>query len=347
MPEPLRSFTPSRLRPHLPFAVLGIASVVLFWGPLRELAALSLSADPYSYILLIPFISAFVLYLERRKVFAGIGTDRSLRVATLLAGALAMYGLFGLNVVNPPAEYVLSIRVVSILLVWTAAFALCYGAPALKVAKFPFLLLLLMVPIPSNLMGKIVTGLQWGSAEAAYGLFQLTGVPIFRVGVNLQLPVVGIEVARECSSIHSACALFITGLLVGHLFLKSLRAKVCLTFLTIPIAMFTNAVRITTLWFLATKVDIGFLYGNLHRNGGILFSLVSLSVLMGCLYLLRKLEGRGRISETWRRMGRKRKKKTPNEDSASQSDPAAGITKAEVGAGAPGAGLQSRASEET
>jgi exosortase/archaeosortase family protein len=120
---------------------------------------------------------------------------------------------------------------------------------------------------------------------------------MFRVGVNFELPVVGIEVARECSSVHSACALFITGLLVGHLFLKSLRAKICLTLLTLPIAMFTNAVRIVTLWFLATKVDIGFLYGNLHHNGGILFSLVALSILMGCLYLLRKLEGRGHPPE--------------------------------------------------
>jgi exosortase/archaeosortase family protein len=82
----------------------------------------------------------------------------------------------------------------------------------------------------------------------------------------------------------------VAGLLVGHLFLRSLRAKVGLTLPTIPVAMFTNAVRIGTLWFLATKIDIGFLYGNLHRNGGIVFSLVSLSVLSICLFLLRKLE---------------------------------------------------------
>jgi exosortase/archaeosortase family protein len=87
------------------------------------------------------------------------------------------------------------------------------------------------------------------------------------------------------------------------LFLQSLRAKVCLTLLTIPIAMFTNAVRIVTLWFLATKVDIGFLYGNLHRNGGILFSLVSLSILMSCLHQLRKLEGHWRLPSESRRSG--------------------------------------------
>jgi hypothetical protein len=41
-----------------------------------------------------------------------------------------MYGLLALDIVNLPAPYVLSIRVGSILLVWAAEFALCYGAPA-------------------------------------------------------------------------------------------------------------------------------------------------------------------------------------------------------------------------
>jgi exosortase len=210
-----------------------------------------------------------------------------------LAGTLAAYGLFAAGIVSPPAEYRLSIEIACILLVWAAAFALCCGALALRSARFPFLLLLLLAPMPLNLMDKIVTGLQWGAAEATYLIFQLAGVPVFRRGVNFELPVVGIEVARECSSIHSACALFITSLLVGHLFLRSLRGKVCLTLLSIPIAMFANAVRITTLWSLAVKVDIGFLYGNLHHDGGIVFALVGLAILMGCAWLLRKLEGRG------------------------------------------------------
>jgi exosortase len=270
---------------------LGTASIAVFWKTLRELAALSLSADAYSYILLIPVIGAFVLYLERRRIFVRPGTTRSLVIAALpAAGALGIFGLLATRIVIAPAQYVLSIEVVTIVLTWAAVFALCYGAPALRAARFPFLLLLLLVPMPSNWMERIVTALQWGAAEAAYTLFQLTGVPIFRTGVNFELPIVGIEVARECSSIHSACALFITGLLVGHLFMRSLWAKVCLTFLTLPIAMFTNAVRIVTLWSLATKVDIGFLYGNLHHNGGILFSLIALSILMGCVYLLRMLE---------------------------------------------------------
>jgi exosortase/archaeosortase family protein len=116
---------------------------------------------------------------------------------------------------------------------------------------------------------------------------------MYRDGFRFELPGIGIEIAKECSSIHSAWALFITGLLLAHMFLRFTQAKICLSVLTVPIAIFTNGVRIVTLCCLATWVDPGFLYGDLHHRGGILFSLVSLSILVGFLCLLRKLEGHG------------------------------------------------------
>ena len=282
-------------RPHLPFAMFGLASAALFWAPLHQLVSLSLADQRYSHIILIPAISAFFLYRERHRIFGRIAFSPGTGLP-LLAIALAMYGLLGLRVVRPPANSWLSVVMLAIVLVWLAGFAACYGARACKAAMFPLLLLLLLVPIPFDAMDGIISVLQRGSAEATYGLFKLAGVPMFRDGVRFELPGVGIEVAKECSSIHSAWALFITGLLVAHMLLKSIWSKVCLSVLTVPIAMGTNAVRIVTIWFLGTKVDVGFFYGNLHRNGGILFSLISLSILMGCLSVLRKMEGRGRVT---------------------------------------------------
>ena len=119
-------------------------------------------------------------------------------------------------------------------------------------------------------------------------------MPFFRQGFGFELPGIGIEVAKECSSIHSFWALFITGLLVGHFLLRSLSAKVCLSLFTLPLAVFTNAVRIVTIWSLAVHVDIGFMYGDLHHKGGIVFSLISLSILLFSLSVLRKIESRKR-----------------------------------------------------
>ena len=78
---------------------------------MRELAALSLSADAYSYILLIPVIGALVLYLERHKVFSRLGTARFPIAAALpAAGGLAIFELLAMHIIRSPAEYVLSIR---------------------------------------------------------------------------------------------------------------------------------------------------------------------------------------------------------------------------------------------
>ena len=280
---------PHRLLPHGLACAIGLASIGLFWGPLHQLVSLSLADQRYSHIVLIPVISAFVMYRERRNVFSltafrpGVGLP-------FLAAALAMSGLLALSGGRVPAEYRLSTIMLGFVLVWAAGFAVCYGVHSFKSAIFPLLFLLLLVPVPFDVMDKIVSVLQRGSAEVTYFFFQLVGVPMFRDGVRFELPGVGIEVAKECSSIHSCWALFITGLLVAHLFLKSLWTKACLSILTVPIAMFTNAVRIVTIWFLGTKVDVGFFYGNLHHRSGILFSLISLSILMGCLVILRKME---------------------------------------------------------
>jgi exosortase len=270
--------TSSALRPRLLLAASALASVALFWTSWRQLVSLSLDDRRYSHLILIPLISAFFLYRERRAIFSRVALSPRLGLPFLAAALLLWF------------VHHLSAAILAAVLVLVAGFAVAYGAHALKAARFPLLFLLLLVPIPFDVMDRIIAVLQRGSAEATYALFKLTGVPVFRDGVRFELPGIGLEIAKECSSIHSAWALFITGLLLAHMFLKSLWTKTGLTVITIPIAMLTNAVRIATLWFLGTHVDIGFLFGNLHRNGGILFSLISLSILIVFLYLLRKLE---------------------------------------------------------
>ena len=267
MPSETPFLAPAHRSPHLLFAIFGLASMALFWVPLHQLIALSLADPRYSHLVAIPGISAFFLYRERHKIFSRI-VFRPAGGLPLLAATLAMYGLLALRAVRAPTNYTLSLAMLSIILVWAAGFAVCDGVEALRAARFPFLLLLLLVPIPFDLMEKIVTVLQRGSAEATYAFFRLADVPMFRDGTRFELPGIGVQIAKECSSIHSSWALFITGLLLGHLFLKLVWGKVCLCVLTVPIAMLTNAVRIVTIWFLGTHVNVGFFYGNLHRNGG-------------------------------------------------------------------------------
>jgi exosortase len=105
------------------------------------------------------------------------------------------------------------------------------------------------------------------------------------------LPGISIEVAKECSGIHSTLALFIVSLLAGHLFLSSGWKKFVLVLFALPIVCVTNGLRIAVLTLLAVYVDSSFMYGSLHRGGGIGFFLLALLFLSAILHLLRKGEG--------------------------------------------------------
>ena len=152
------------------------------------------------------------------------------------------------------------------------------------------LFLFLMVPIPDFLLNQAISWLQSGSTEVSHALFELMGVPVLRNGFIFSLPGVNIEVARECSGIRSSLALFITTLLAGHLFLRSTWTKAVLTFITLPLLVVKNGIRIVTVTMLSIYVDPGFLTGRLHQQGGILFFLLALVFLAPVLRLLQTSE---------------------------------------------------------
>jgi exosortase/archaeosortase family protein len=47
-----------------------------------------------------------------------------------------------------------------------------------------------------------------------------------------------------------------------------------------------NGIRIVTLTMLATYVDPGFLYGNLHREGGVVFFMIGLLLMVPVFWIL-------------------------------------------------------------
>jgi exosortase len=277
---------------HAGFAAFWLLSIAAFWGPLRQLALLALNDQEYTHILVIPCITAGLIFWARKSVFGTAAFHFRLGIPMAVVTAACAWPL---SRVFPMTKegYELSVAILAVLLVWGSGFLLCYGVSALRSARFPLLFLALMIPIPTAPMDKVIFALQTGSSELVFVLFKLFGVPFFRHGFTFELPGISIEVAKECSSIHSAWALFITGLLVGHFLLRSGAAKACLSLLTLPIAVLTNAMRIVIIWMLAVHVDVGFMYGDLHHRGGIAFSVISLSLLLFSLWILRKLEARG------------------------------------------------------
>jgi exosortase len=127
-------------------------------------------------------------------------------------------------------------------------------------------------------------------------LFRTIGMPSFRHGFRFLLPGVEIEVANECSGIRSTTALVVVSVLTSYALLRSLSGRILFAVAAIPIGIFKNAVRIVTLSYLGVYVDRAYLDGKLHHQyGGLIFSSLSLLLVVPLLMLLRKAERSGRL----------------------------------------------------
>lgn len=288
MPQFLYTFG-RRAKHHLCFLLFESLSIFAFWQPSKILWALSLHDETYSHILVVPLISFALLYLQRRALFSDVRISPIACTPFLLTGFIvysASRNAF------PNRDIRLSLIVCALVLVLMGGFVLSYGIRSFRAALFPLLFLSMMIPLPSSVIDKAIFALQKGSAIAAYALFRAFGVPVLWSGFKFTLPGVEIEVAKECSGIRSCLSLIMTVIVAGHIFLKSNWKKLLLGVLTVPIAIFKNAVRIVTLSCLGVYVDRNFLFGKLHRYGGLPFALIALALLGPVLWFLYRGEVR-------------------------------------------------------
>jgi exosortase len=269
--------------------VLLIALVTYFWQPLNALYALTEQEEHYSHIVLIPWLSLYVFYLDRKTIL-------SAETWSPWLGSILL-GIAGLWVWRADTatygENLLTVTTLAFVMMCWGIFLFCYGVQAFRTNLFGLLILLWMVPFPVGLLNEVIVFLQRNSAEATDMVFSFLGIPFFREGFFFALPNIKIHVAQECSGIRSALSLIITSLVAGHFLLRSAWGKLALVAIVVPLAIVKNAFRIVGLTLLANYVDPSFLTNSiLHRSGGIPLFAVSVAILLSLAWLLRNIEKR-------------------------------------------------------
>jgi exosortase len=276
------------------FRILGFVLVctlpfVLAGSTIRVLISLIRSNETFSQIPLIPLVSIFLILTDRKRVLAKLSFRWALGACVLPLGLMTVAAA-KLNLLESGPNNRACLLMVGIVLAWMGTFALFFGADAFKAAIFPLCFLVFMIPIPEPVLSKTIYLLQEGSAYVAECFFKLAGVPYLRRDLVFVLPGVAIRVAEECSGIRSSLALLITTVLASYVFLRTSWKRILLCALVVPLAIFKNGLRIMTLSTLAIYVDPGFLYGNLHHHGGIVFFILALVPMIAVLLVLQKSE---------------------------------------------------------
>jgi exosortase C (VPDSG-CTERM-specific) len=264
---------------------------LLFAQSLTRLMLYAAQSDLYSYILLVPFISGYLLYMNRSRASVAYGTSI---VGTMTVTAIAMAAM----VAGRRWERDLSVNdgfslmALAFVSFVAAGGFLFFGSKWMATMAFPATFLLFTVPLPEAVTKWLEAALTVASAEAAAWFFNVSGTPVLHEGTLLKLPGIVLRVAHECSGIHSTWVLFMTTLLASQLFLKTRWRRIILVAFVIPLGILRNGFRILVIGLLCVHVGPQMIDSSIHHRGGPLFFVLSLVPLLVLLLWLRRQEMR-------------------------------------------------------
>ncbi len=272
--------------------LLFVSTLILLFLPiLTALAEHVAASELHSYILLIPFISAYLIYVQRTQLPKRLAcspkpaiTAGAIGIAALVIGWLA-------NVQTWVSwnDY-LGLMTFSFLCLLVGGGFLFLGGRWMSAAAFPVAFLFFMIPMPDAMVDALETGSKLASTEAATLFFYLSNTPFLRQGTIFVLPDISIQVAQECSGIRSSWILFITSLLGSYLFLRSSWRRAALVAFVIPLGILRNGFRILVIGLLCVHIGPGMIDSPIHHRGGPIFFVLSLVPLLLLLWWLRRGE---------------------------------------------------------
>lgn len=272
------------------FAV-GVLLCVLFANHLYSLIQYASENSLHSHVLLVPFISGYLIYLQRNALPKIDRSSAACGTLMLVIGAAAFGFAQRMQPNLSPGDFLSWIAFSFVTFLISSAFFFL-GRIWMSAVCFPIAFLYFLVPLPEAAVHSLETMLKLGSAEAASLFFGMSGIPVLRDGVVFQLPGITLEVAQECSGIRSSYVLFVTSVIASYLLLKSPWRRAVLLAVVIPLAILRNGFRILVLGLLCVQIGPHMIHSVIHQSGGPLFFGLSLLPFFLLLWWLRKGESK-------------------------------------------------------
>lgn len=257
-----------------------------FVMPLREFVNYARHSEVHSYVLLIPFVTAYLIYIRWKQLSRELSS--SWGYALLLAGAGTGALFASLHFTELGQNDYMTLLALSFVCFVIAGTFLFLGRKWARSAMFPLFFLAFMIPLPEAAVDFLENASKEASAEVANWLFLISGTPALRMGTVFQLPGISIMVAKECSGIRSSLVLVITSLLAANMFLRTTWRRALLVGAVIPLGLLRNGFRILVISLLCVHLGPEMINSQIHRRGGPIFFVASLIPLFVVLWWLRR-----------------------------------------------------------
>jgi exosortase len=229
-------------------------------------------SDPnFQHGIFVPLFALFVLWQDRKRLKA-IASEPSWAGLPLVVLSLFMLVLGVLG-----AELFFSR--VSLLILLAGLIILFQGWPFFRAVLFPWVFLILMIPIPTLILQQVTFPLQLLASKLATALLELVGVPVLRQGNVIYLASMPLDVAEACSGIRSLLTLVTLAIIYGYLMETRWWVRVVLAVSAVPIAVAANSFRIFGTGLLVQYWDPDKAEGFFHTFSGWLIFVAALIML--------------------------------------------------------------------
>lgn len=274
-------------------AILVASVAFVYAAVLAKLANDWWTDENYSHGLLMPFIILYILWLEREQLARAV-----VKPAPLWGGLGIAAALLWLWAGVTGAE--LFVQRMSLVLMLASIVIYFFGFQFLRLLFVPFILLVLAIPIPTIIFNKIAFPLQLFASHCAVWAMRLFDIPVLREGNVIELLPRGatttqkLEVVEACSGIRSLMTLMTLAVVFAYFTYpketeprrgwRRLRSygfwrSLVLVFSAVPIAIFTNALRVSGTGVLSYRYGTEVAEGFFHSFSGWVTYVVAIVLL--------------------------------------------------------------------
>lgn len=237
--------------------LLSVAFLFCFVKAICSLVRLWHNSYIYSYGFLVPLISFYIVWGQRRKL------KHIQPWPSYFPGFLVLLAAMTFLVIGITHEKT-SIQGLSLIAAIAGVILLLLGRQFLIALWFPVAYLLFMVPFWDNLIEGLHLPFQNFSAWTGVILLRLTGIPVYRESVYISLPNITLEVAKVCSGVNQLIAIVAVAIPLAYLILENWFKRIVLIGGSIAIAIVGNGLRVAIIGVLSYYGISNVLHGPYH-----------------------------------------------------------------------------------
>jgi exosortase len=217
-----------------------IGLILGFYSPvLISLVSSLFVNDDYSFGLLLPLVSGYIIYQKWALI-------RQIPINPSWLGLIIIFLGFSLYLAGELITDLYTTRV-SFVIVLSGVAYLLGGGKMLRVLAFPFFLLFFMIPLPNFVISQLNLPLQLLSSQLATDILHAIGIAAVRQGNVIELGVRQLQVVAACSGLRYILSLGALGIIFCYFYQR--RAwKVAILLIAIVLgAIIANSLRIAAI----------------------------------------------------------------------------------------------------